>query len=81
MSDNFVKHIGKIIAHKRKKAGISRKSLAKDIDISQATLSRYENGRTDIGARTMEKIGRYLGFPMKQYTDTYEDLNDQSKQN
>lgn len=81
MSDSFVKHIGKIIAYKRKKAGISRKSLAKDIDVSQATLSRYENGRIDIGARTMEKIGRYLGFPMRHYTDTYDDSSDQNEQN
>ena len=78
MASNFLKHIGKIIRLKRTKAGITRKSLAKDMDISQATLSRYENGYIDIGATMMEKIGKHIGFPMKNYTDTYQDSEEES---
>ncbi|MBQ7431374.1 helix-turn-helix transcriptional regulator [Butyrivibrio sp.] len=75
-NSSFLKHVGEIIRHKRKKAGVTPKTLSKDLDISQSTLSRYENGNTEIGVTMMEKIGKYLKFPMRGYTDTYDDSND-----
>lgn len=56
---------GKNIAKIRKEKNISQNSLSKDLNISRATISNFENGRSvDIGFKKVLQICDYLGFEL-----------------
>lgn len=56
---------GKNIAKIRKEKKISQNSLSKDLNISRATISNFENGRSvDIGFKKVLQICDYLGFEL-----------------
>ena len=60
---------------------ISQETLSKDIGISRATLSSFENGKgVDIGFKKFLQIVDYLGFTlsMKESSPfpTFEELRD-----
>ncbi len=72
IGDRFLKHVGNVIRTKRRKHGISAKAISKHLKISESTLSRYETGKSDIGARMMAMISEYVKFPMKDYTEKFD---------
>ena len=43
-------------------ADVSRYRIAKDIDVTEALLSRFINGVAGLGQETIDKIGEYLGL-------------------
>lgn len=55
--------IGKYITDIRKKKGISQEQMAKELNISRATLSNFENAKaTDIGLKKVLAMLDYLGY-------------------
>ena len=72
---------GKKIAQLRKQQNISQTVLAKDIGISRATLSSFENGGVvDIGFKKVLQIVDYLGYELDLKVSspfpTFEELRD-----
>ena len=65
---DFAENIGKIIRRYRRKRGYTLDNLSPMIDVSTATLSRYENGKIDITASTMAKISEVCDFSITEYT-------------
>lgn len=75
------KEFGETISHLRKEQKISQDTLCKDIGISRATLSSFENGRgVDIGFKKVLQIVDYIGYKIeiKENTQfpTFEELRD-----
>ncbi len=75
------KEFGNRISILRKKQKISQEILSKDIGISRATLSSFENGRAvDIGLKKVLHIVDYLGYEitLKKSSPfpTFEELRD-----
>ena len=65
----------------RKQNGISQEQMAKDLRISRATISSFENGKaSDIGFKKVLQIVEYLGFEFtikeKSPFPTFEELRD-----
>ena len=76
-----LKEFGNQIKIYRKKQKISQVKLCEDLNISRATLSSLENGRTEIGFKKVLQIIDYLGFEFslkeKSPFPTLEDLRDE----
>ena len=75
------KEFGNNISLLRKELNISQDILCKDIGISRATLSSFENGRgVDIGFKKVLQIADYLGYEISMKTKsqfpTFEELRD-----
>lgn len=49
----------------RKKSGIRISRLAKNIRTTPASISRYENGKTDMLGEKLESYARYLGYEIR----------------
>ena len=76
------KEFGKSIALMRKDKKISQGQMAKDLNISRATISSLENARTvDIGIKKILQIVDYLGYELvfkeKAAFPTFEELRDE----
>jgi len=72
---------GKLLTKLRKSKNISQSTLAKDLHISRATISNFENGSSsDIGFKKVLQIFDYLGFDLDLKTKSpfpvFEDLVD-----
>ena len=52
--------IGKNIQRWRSFKGKKQETLAKEVGISRIMLSRYENGRSEISIKLLEKIAKLL---------------------
>jgi len=77
---NF-KEFGQNISKLRKEQKIPQDELCKNIGISRATLSSFENGRgVDIGFKKVMYIVRYLGYEINLKRSspfpTFEELRD-----
>ena len=72
VKEQFLSHIGYVIRTYRKQKGIDRNVLASSIGVDASTISRYELGNSDIKASTMAYISALCNFPMRKYTDIYE---------
>ena len=77
------KEFGDSISRMRKEQKISQDILCKDIGISRATLSSFENGRgVDIGFKKVLQIVDYLGYKVNMIKNspfpTFEELRDAS---
>ncbi len=75
------KEFGKNIAELRKNQNISQTVLCKDLTISRATLSSFENGKgIDIGFKKILDIIDYLGYELNIKTKSpfpsFEELRD-----
>lgn len=57
---NFLKLIGKNIANRRKKMGLSQNMLGAEINMEKSNLSAIENGRQNVTALTLKKIADAL---------------------
>jgi len=55
------KAIGKKIGALREKLGITTTELAKRVGISQAQISRLENGKQGFRSKTLDRISKALG--------------------
>lgn len=59
------KEFGSELALLRKSKNISQQTMAKDLHISRATISNFENGScTDIGFRKLIQMVDYLGYEL-----------------
>gem|GEM_PF-2335551 len=65
---DFIRKIGKTIRKYRRKRGYTLDYLSPKINVSTATLSRYENGKIDITASTMARISEVCDFSIEEYT-------------
>ncbi len=61
-------NIGDNIKLLREKRGLSRKDLAMEIGVSEATISRYENGKREPNMDTLKNICITLGITMNDLT-------------
>lgn len=76
------KEFGESIALMRKDKKISQGQMAKDLNISRATISSLENAKTvDIGIKKILQIIDYLGYELvfkeKSAFPTFEELRDE----
>ncbi len=66
-AEAFKRHIGAVIKKHRKYSGYRQSWLAKDLGIAEATISRYEKGKSEIKASTMSHISHILDFDLIEY--------------
>ena len=59
------KAIGHLVKELRGKAGITTTELAERVGISQAQISRLENGKQGFRSATLAKIADALGYEVK----------------
>jgi transcriptional regulator with XRE-family HTH domain len=72
------KAIGKKIGALREKQGITTTELAKRVGISQAQISRLENGKQGFRSSTLTKIAKALGVkPLYFFIDNREEDSDE----
>lgn len=74
--------LGQYIARQRKDKKISQQQICKDLQISRATLSSFENGSVvDIGLKKVLQIVDYLGYEItlkeKSAFPVFEDIIDE----
>lgn len=60
---------GNVIAIARAALGITQRALSERLDITQATLSRYENNERSIEQPMLEKLGDLLGVNFTVFQD------------
>lgn len=77
-----LKEFGKLISKLRKEKKVSQEQLAKDLNISRATISSLENASgSDVGIKKVLQIVDYLGFELtckeKSPFPTFEELRDE----
>jgi len=61
------REIGKTVKAAREAAGFSMTSFAKKVGMSQAQISRLEDGQQGFRTKTMQKIAKALGIPIVIY--------------
>jgi transcriptional regulator with XRE-family HTH domain len=77
-----LKEFGKHISQLRKEKKVSQEQLAKNLNISRATISSLENASgSDVGIKKVLQIVDYLGFELtckeKSPFPTFEELRDE----
>jgi len=60
----FIADIAVSIQTKRKVIGLTQKELADKLGVSQAMVSRWENGEENFTAATLAKISSALNIPL-----------------
>lgn len=58
---------GKRLRELRLEKNLSQEALASDADIDRAYLSSLENGKENIGIKTMEKVMKALGVSFSEF--------------
>jgi transcriptional regulator with XRE-family HTH domain len=76
------KAIGKQVEQHRKAQHISQEQMASELNISRATISAFENGKSaDLGLKKAIKIINYLGYELTLKPSspfpTFEELKDE----
>lgn len=69
--------IGENIKKIRIEKGISRKSLSEDLNVSESTISRYENGKRKPSIETLNKIADVLGVTINDLVGSKKTLTQQ----
>ena len=59
--------IGKVVREMRTKRGITMTAFAKKVGVSQAQISRLEDGQQGFRTKTMQKIAEALDMPIVIY--------------
>ncbi len=67
LAEAFIKHIGAVIKKQRTLKGIKQSAIAKQLNCTTASISRYESGKYDIQASTMADISTACGFSLIEY--------------
>ena len=62
---------GKVIKKKRKKRNCSQEELAKILDVTGATISRYENGTQEMSASTLPVLCSIFDFDFADYMEEF----------
>ena len=62
--ENFLIDFGRYISRKRLNKNISMEDLAEFIGVSQSTLSRYENGKSDMNISNIPLLSLYCDFAL-----------------
>ncbi len=52
--------------------GITQKEVAKQVGLSEQTLSKFANGKVDIGYKKARKIAKILNVPMEELIEEEE---------
>jgi transcriptional regulator with XRE-family HTH domain len=65
----FDKELGERIRARRKIAGMSMLDVAKEADISEGQISRYELGENGIPVETLSRLADILGCTLAQLVD------------
>ena len=73
MKDEFVKILGKNIEQQRRKKGITRIELCKNVGMSWSTLERIEFGYVNIGIDRLLSITRFLEIDLREFIGDVED--------
>lgn len=58
--EELLKQIGYNLLQLRTSAGLKQEQVARDVGIKQETLSKYENGGTDITVCTLAALAKYF---------------------
>ncbi len=66
-AEAFKEYIGGVIKRYRKYRGYRQSWLARDLGIAEATISRYEKGKSEIKASTMAHISHIFDFDLIEY--------------
>jgi len=61
------KEIGKLVKETRGKLGLTMTQFAKRVGVSQAQISRLEDGQQGFRTKTMQRIAEALGIPVVIY--------------
>jgi transcriptional regulator with XRE-family HTH domain len=67
LSYDFLNMIGKVIFKNRAKHNISQKELAECLDVSESSISNYENGNQDMPVSRLPLISTYCDFDITEY--------------
>ncbi|MGN0321360.1 MAG: helix-turn-helix transcriptional regulator [Lachnospira sp.] len=67
LSKDFLNMIGKVIHKNRTKHNISQKELAECLEVSESSISNYENGNQDMPVTKLPLISTYCGFNLNEY--------------
>ena len=76
LAGDFLKKLGNKLAQNRKRASLSQDELAYCLSMDRSSISKYENGLTDISVSKLPLISMYCGFPLHDLfpKDEYEDI-------
>lgn len=69
---HFLKATGSVIAKKRKQKNISQKELGVRLNVSESTISRYEDGKVDMPVSVLPMVSNACDFPMTEYAVAWE---------
>ena len=69
--------VGNKIKSKRIEKGIKQDVLANELNISQTSLSRMENGKEDIGINKLQEAASILQTPIHYFTSDPVNINQQ----
>lgn len=72
LQESFLKHIGSVIASKRKLKNLSQGELGDFLDVSVSTISRYENGAMEIPVSSLPLICEKCDFHIREYLVGFE---------
>ncbi|MCR5249969.1 MAG: helix-turn-helix domain-containing protein [Lachnospiraceae bacterium] len=67
LKQDFYTHAGTVISAHRTKKGWSDEALGASVGVSKATLSGYENGKTQMPAHNLYILSKELGFEFSEY--------------
>lgn len=59
--------IGKNIRYLRKRAGYSQEQVARKLDVTQGTVSQWENGLTEPDTRTLAQLAQMFSVPLDYF--------------
>lgn len=62
--ENFNRHLGRRIAHRRLETGQSAAELDRVLCLAPGSIAAIENGRQSLGAGVLFSLGRALGVPV-----------------
>ena len=66
-----MKELGKKIVQERKKAKLSRESLARKCGVSVSAIQKYERGERLPKLETIQKIADVLNVPVSQFLENW----------
>ena len=72
-SKRFREYVGTVIRAGGNRAKYTMNDMADYLDCNVSTIDRYEHGEIDITASLMATFSVLLDFPMRQYTEAYQE--------
>ena len=72
-TQTIAEKIGAIIRKFRRKSNLTQKELGAKLDVTNACISKYENGKLDVPFSCMEKIADICHFSLREYAVAFMD--------